>query len=353
MGEEEIARVARAIAGEHLSQGAVTAEFEVALRGALGVPFVIMTPSGSAALLMAMMAIGVGPGDEVIVPNYTWIATAHGASLLGATVVLADTLPERPLLDIAEVVRLVTPRTKAVVAVHLNGRAVDMKKLNQLAVERGIRVVEDACQALFSRNGDGYLGTQSDIGCFSLGVTKLITTGQGGFVVTGDEKLFARLQAVRMHGVVRDADGVETYAIPGFNFKYTDIQAAIGLEQLSRAEERQRAVRAIHRRYAPALAELDYLRHVPVDVDGGELPIWVEVTTPHREELKKFLAARNIETNRTHPPLDRAPHLGGAGDYPNSSRFGREGLIVPCGPTQPLENVDKVLVALKEFRPTV
>ena len=351
VGEEEIAGVIRALAGEHLSQGVITAEFEAALRHELGVSFVMMTPSGSAALLMAMLAIGVGPGDEVIVPNYTWIASAQGAFLLGAKVVLADTRPDRPVLDVDDVRKRITPRTKVVIPVHLNGRAVDMRALNELAAERGFRVVEDACQALFSRNADGPLGSQSDIGCFSLGVTKLITTGQGGFVATRSEEIFANLRAIKMHGVVTDAEDLETYLRPGFNFKYTDIQAAIGLKQLARAVERQTAVRAIHQRYAPALAALDYLEHVGVDVTGGELPLWIEVTTPHREDLKKFLASRHIETRRVHLPLDHAPHLGKPGVFPNSQRFSREGLILPCGPSQPLGNVDKVVATLGDFRP--
>tara|TARA_Y100000294_G_scaffold1459_2_gene1818 strand:+ start:439 stop:1545 length:1107 start_codon:yes stop_codon:yes gene_type:complete len=351
MGNEEIARVSEAISAEHLSQGPVTAKFESALSDVLGVPYVMSAPSGSAALFMAMLAIGVGPGDEVIVPNMTWIASAHGAALLGAKIVLADTVADRPVLDVTRVRDLITPKTKAVIPTHLNGRAVDMEALNRLADEHGFHVVEDACQALFSKNGNGYLGTQSDIGCFSLGVTKLITTGQGGFVATRSEETYRALQAIKMHGVVTDEDGRETYLRPGFNFKYADILAAIGLAQLDRVEERQEHVRAVHERYARVLERLDYLEHIGVDVDGGELPLWVEVTTPYREALRSYLAGNGIETQRVHLHLDLAAHLAEPGIYPNSHRFSREGLILPCGPSQPLENVDRVIGVLSDYRP--
>ena len=351
VGEAEVSSVSEALRNEHLSQGPLVAEFEEKISQALDVPYVVTTPSGSASLLMAMLAIGIGPGDEVIVPNITWIASAHGAALLGAKIVLADTLEDRPILDVGQIENLITENTKAVVPVHLNGRAADMAALKDLAAKHGFAIIEDACQALFSKNAEGCLGTGADIGCFSLGVTKLITTGQGGFVVTRNADTFEKLKAIKMHGVVTDDDGLETYQRPGFNFKFAGVLAAIGLEQLTYVEERKKQVRAIHDRYAPVLAELDTLRHIPVEVDAGELPLWVEIATPHREALRTFLAEKGIQTQRVHLSLDHAAHLDGAGQYPNSQKLSREGLILPCGPSQPLENVDRVIAALKEFQP--
>jgi len=351
VGEAEISSVADALRKEYLSQGPLVAEFEEKLSRALDVPYVVTTPSGSASLLMVMLAIGVGPGDEVIVPNITWIASAHGAALLGAKIILADTLEDRPILDVGQIENLITEKTKAVVPVHLNGRAADLASLKALAAEHGFAIIEDACQALFSKNREGYLGTQADIGCFSLGVTKLITTGQGGFVTTRNADIFEKLKTIKMHGVVTDDNGLETYQRPGFNFKFAGVLAAIGLEQLTYVDQRRKQVRVIHDRYAPALAELDYLRHIPVEVDAGELPLWVEIATPHREALKQFLAKKGLQTQRVHLSLDNAAHLGGAGQYPNSKKLSREGLILPCGPSQPLENIDRVIDALRNFRP--
>lgn len=347
------ARVAAAVADEHLSHGPIASELESRLATAFGTPYAVLAPSGSAALLMTMMALGIGPGDEVIVPNITWIATAHAASMLGATVVLADTRPDLPLLDVDAVAGLITPRTKAICPVHLNGRAVDMTTLNALARRHGIHVVEDACQAAFSRTPQGMLGTLGDAGCFSLGVTKLMTTGQGGVVVTRDPALYEALNVLRFHGVVADPLGRESYRRPGFNFKFSDILAALGIEQLDTVPTRIAHVTRIYERYAEALEALPYLRLLPVNRAGGEVPLWTEVEVPERESLMADLAKDGIQTRRTHPVLDAAAHLGNnPGPFPNAARQSREGLILPCGPAQKMESVEHTIAALRRWRPS-
>jgi dTDP-4-amino-4,6-dideoxygalactose transaminase len=178
------------------------------------------------ALTMSLLTLGIGPGDEVIVPNRTFMATAHAALILGAKVRLVDVLPDRPLLDVAQVEAAITPRTKAVLAVHLNGRAVDMPALKALAPRHNLKVVEDAAQAFLSKGSFGWLGAQSDFGCFSLGMTKLVSTGQGGFVVTRDESLYHRMRRVQCHGVVDTL--IDTYEMLGSNFKFNDVLASIG-----------------------------------------------------------------------------------------------------------------------------
>ena len=171
-GEEEIQRIGNSIRNEHVSMGAVTAEFENQLAAFLGVPHVVATTNGSTAILMALMAAGVGPGDEVIVPNRTWIASAHAPKLLGAQAVLVDVEQTRPIIDAAKIESAITSRTKAIIPVHLNGRSADMRRISLLAKKYGLFIIEDAAQALGSKNADGFLGTQSDIGCFSLSVAK-------------------------------------------------------------------------------------------------------------------------------------------------------------------------------------
>src|SRR5437773_288088 len=167
-GEEEIRLITEAIANEHISQGPVTADFERRVGETLGVPYVVATTSGSMAILMSLMAAGVGPGDEVIVPNRTWIATAHAPLLLGAKAVLIDVVKDGLVMDVGQLEQKITPRTKAIIPVHLNGRSVNMKEVNRIAGKRSIKVVEDAAQAFCSRNADGFLGIQSFAGCFSL-----------------------------------------------------------------------------------------------------------------------------------------------------------------------------------------
>ena len=187
-GEAEA--IVDAIQCEHISQGPIVAEFESKLAAYLGMPYVVTTTSGSTAILMSLLAAGVGQGDEVIVPNRTWIATAHAPYLLGATVKLVDVESDRPIINASLIEGIITERTKAIIPAHMCGRSADMGSINDIAQRYNLLVIEDAAQALGSRNADGYLGTQSDMGCFSLSVAKIISTGQGGFVTTRSEKIY-------------------------------------------------------------------------------------------------------------------------------------------------------------------
>ena len=348
-GEEEVSQIRAAILNEHVSQGPVTAEFEARFAEALEVPYAVATTSGSTALLLALMALGIGRDDEVIVPNRTFIATAHAALLLGAKAVPVDVLPDTPTMDVSQIRQKITSRTRAIMPVHLNGRAVEMEQVNEVAEEYGLGVVEDACQALFSRSTAGYLGTQSDMGCFSLGATKLISTGQGGIVVTRSPKMYEQLKLIRNHGV---ADTFRaSYEQMGFNFKFTDILASIGLVQLGRAPQRIEHTTAVYSKYAAAMGEygLPFLQLIPVKVAQGEVPLYVEVLCTKRQELRDFLDPQGISTRPFLPDIDLSPHLNSDGEYPNSRVFSERGLFLPCGPEQPLENIDRVLEVLRVY----
>lgn len=346
-GEAEAKKIAEAIAAERISQGPVVAEFERRLGEALQVPHVVATTSGSMALLMTMMAAGVGPGDEVIVPNRTWIATAHAPLLLGAKVVLVDVEPDRPIIDVAKIAEKITPKTKAILPVHLNGRAADMRAINRLASARGIAVIEDAAQALGGKTRDGFLGTQSLMGCFSLSVAKIIATGQGGFVVTRDEKIAAKLRSIRTHGVSDIINAIWTR--PGFNFRFTDILASIGLVQLDKLAARIERVNTIYRRYVAGLSGLPFLKIIPVDIAAGEVPLYVEVLCSERESLMEWLGREQIDTRPFYPDLDTAAYFENHGEFPHSRKFASGGLYLPSGPDQTLANVDRVIACLHSF----
>lgn len=346
-GEAEIRRVASAIEGEHISQGALTAEFEHELARILGVPHVVATTSGSMALLMALMATGIRAGDEVIVPNRTWIATAHAPYLLGAKPVFVDVEAGRPIIDAGRIEEHITPRTRAILPVHLNGRAADMAEIQRVAEKHGLTVIEDAAQAFMSRNAAGWLGTQSALGCFSLSVAKLIATGQGGFIAVRDQTLYDKLLALRTHGIASVIHPV--WEQPGFNFRFTDIQAAIGLAQLDQLDERIAAVQTIYRRYREGLRDHPAVRLIPVDTESGELPLYIEALCADRDALVAHLAREGVEVRPFYPNLDEAPYFQASGAFPNALRFARDGLFLPCGPAQPAENIERALAALDGF----
>ena len=196
-GEDEIDRIADSIKHEYISMGPVTSNFEEMLAQKLGVLYVLATSNGSSAMLMSLMAADIKPGDEVIVPNRSWIATAHAPLLLGAKIVLVDVEADRPIIDATKIEEKITKRTRAIMPVHLNGRSADMETVNRIAAAYGLKVIEDAAQAFCSRNRAGFLGTQSFSGCFSLSINKIISAGQGGFIVARDKNVYEKLKLMR------------------------------------------------------------------------------------------------------------------------------------------------------------
>jgi len=347
-GEEEIQHISESLRTECVSQGKVTEQFEQELSELLGVEHVVAVSSGTSALALALIALGIKPGDEVIVPNRTWIATAHAAHILGAKVVLVDVESERPIIDTSKIEEKLTSRTRAIIPVHMNGRSANMRKIKDIAKTHNLSVIEDAAQGLGSRNDDGLLGTQSDIGCFSLSVAKTISTGQGGFAITQNNEHAKRMRAIRTHGVANVND-VEKWMMPGFNFRFTDIQASIGLEQLRRLPERIEHLKALYSCYETGLKDSP-LQLIPVDLDKGEVPVYNEVLVDERSEWIKRLAKVGIESRAFYPDLNTAPYFEQESiNFPNSRKYGLHGVYLPSGPSQKLTSIKHCIDKIKEL----
>lgn len=344
-GEAEA--ITQAIMNENISQGPIVADFEKQLAAYLEVPYAVATCSGSMALLMSLWASGIGPGDEVIVPNRTWISTAHAALLLGAKVVLVDVEPNRPIIDASLIEGLITEKTKAIIPVHMNGRSADMRTINRIAAKHKLAVIEDAAQAIGARNEDGFLGTQSDMGCFSFSVAKIISTGQGGFIATKSESIYMKLIAMRTHGVGDIVNA--SWDKPGFNFRFTDILAAIGREQLKLLPARIEKVKKIYQIYFEGLKAVSILKLVPVDLEKGEVPIYIEALCESRQELISFLAKKGIQCRPYYPDLNHAAYFDDGRSFPNSVQYGSNAMYLPSGPDQPHENIYSVIDAIKQF----
>ena len=349
LGEEEIQAVAESIHGRHINQGPVCRELEKQLAERLDVPHVVLTTSGSAALLLAHLACGVGPGDEVIVPGLTYIATAHAARLLGARVRLADVRLDDGLIDPEQVERLITKKTKAIVAVHLNGQACDLRALRGIAAAHNVRVIEDAAQALCSSGREGRLGTTCDAGTFSMSIAKLITTGEGGFVAVRDEESAARLRKLRNQGVQAVADNV--FEEFGFNLRFNDLLAGVGLAQVARLREKIKAVKRVYRYYRNQLATLPYLFVLELDVrkKGGEVPLWTQVLCAQREKVIDLLAERGVQARPFHPCLNASPQLNCPEPLPVAEWYASVLMTLPSGPDQTKENLQRTVTALREI----
>lgn len=294
-GAEERDRVLEVLASNYLNDGDVTTEFERRMASALGARFGVATTSGTGAIFLALAAVGVGRDAEVIVPDITFIATANAVTLAGATPVFVDVSPDTLTIDPSAFERAITPRTRAVVPVHVSGRAAAIERILEIASARGIAVVEDAAEALRSRHHGRCLGTFGRAGCFSFSPNKTITTGQGGLVVTDDDALAVRLRELKDQGrPVRGTGGNDIHASIGFNFKLTNLQSAVGVAQAERLDRRVARLADVYRRYRRGLEGVDGIQLLPFDVDGGETPQWVDALADDRDRLVAELERQDI-----------------------------------------------------------
>lgn len=327
-----------------------TEKLEKLIAERLGVKYCFMTTSGSTALLVALMASGILPGDDVLVPDYTMIATANAVKLLAANPLLVDVDRETYTLNKETVHTLRTTATKAVIHVSLNNRSKDIVELAKYCKQNGLILIEDAAQSLGCKlNGKPY-GTFGDIGCFSLSTPKIITTGQGGFVVTNNDELANKILRIKNFG--RASGGVEQYDIFGLNFKFTDIQAVIGQAQLTKLDERVVRMREIYNKYAENLQNIPRIKILPPQSDEW-IPWFIEVLLDDRDALAYVLKQHNIGTRITYPCLhSTVPHLStdrNTNRFINSKEISEKGLFLPSHTLVTDDQIDYICSIIRIF----
>jgi len=298
--------------GEHCYDYIV--RFEEAFKAHLGVKYTIATSSCTGALHMGMHALGIRPGDEVIMADTNWIATAAPIVHLGATPVLVDILPDSWCLDPEQVEAAITPKTKAIVAVHLYGNLCDMDALLAIGERHGIPVIEDAAEAVGSVYHGKRAGSMGRFGAFSFHGTKTITTGEGGMFVTNDPDLYEQVLTLSNHGRARGQSKQFWPDMVGFKYKMSNIQAAIGCAQMQRIEILTRVKRGIFAK------DQDYLKDLPIRMNpepegctnGYWMPTFVvEDGIPfNRDELIGELKAKGVDARVFFWPLSSIPARG-------------------------------------------
>jgi len=286
--------------------------FENAFKEHLGVKYAIATSSCTGALHMGMAALGIGPGDEVIMADTNWIATAAPITYIGAKPVFVDILPDSWCLDPARVEAAITPRTKAIIAVHIYGNLCDMDRLLAIGEKHGIPLIEDAAEAIGSVFHGKRAGSMGKFGAFSLHGTKTITTGEGGMFVTNDADLFERMLTLSNHGRARGQAKQFWPDRVGFKYKMSNIQAAIGCAQMERIEELTQRKREIFANYREKLAKLPGVSMNPEPADtinGAWMPtvVFAAATGITREKLQAAFAAENVDARVFFWPLSGLP----------------------------------------------
>jgi dTDP-4-amino-4,6-dideoxygalactose transaminase len=343
VGAEEAAAVAEVLQSGQLTMGPKVSEFEDELARACGVEHAVAVSSGTAALHVALLALGIGEGDEVLVPAYTFPATANVVALAGARPVLVDVDPRTMNVDPARVYEAVTPRTRAVLAVHLFGRPLDWEEL-QNAVPPDVHLVEDAAGALGARWRGMPCGGLGELGCLSFHPRKIVTTGEGGAVTTHNSELAERVRRLRHHG-----SSVERFDVlqPGFNYRLSDILCAVGLIQLRRLEELLKARHALAKAYTERLADLV---ETP-SAERGDRHGWQAyvVRLSRRDEAMAALAAEGIQAQIGTYALHRLSAYRDQGPFPGAEACYERGLALPFHSRLTEEDLDRVTAVLARF----
>jgi dTDP-4-amino-4,6-dideoxygalactose transaminase len=370
IGEEEIAEVVDTLRSGWVTTGPKAKRFEEDFGAFLGDPSLhcLAVNSATAGLHLALEALGIGPGDEVITTTHTFTATAEVVRYLGADVVLVDIDPRTLCIDVAAVEAAITPRTRAVIPVHYAGLAADMQSLLALAQHRGLIVVEDAAHALPTTCGGALIGTlASDATVFSFYANKTITTGEGGMVVTRSHAMARRMKTMRLHGMSRDAFDRFTSTVPswyyeivapGFKYNLTDIAAALGLQQLKKARRFQQQRQYIAAHYDRALADLPLV--LPAHAPAGDMHSWhlyvvrlADGTKIDRDALIAHLHAAGIGCSVHYIPLHLQPYWRdryqlSAAHFPHSQHAYERLISLPMYSRMTEHDVQRVARALRE-----
>ncbi len=340
VGEEELAEVAAVLETGQLTMGPRVDEFERLVEDACRVKHAVAVSSGTAALHLAVLALGVGPGDEVIVPAYTFPATANVVALAGGKPVLVDVDPETMNLDAGAVARAVTKRTKAIVAVHLFGRPA---RLDELPSD--VAILEDAAGALGARRQGDPCGGLGLVGCLSFHPRKIVTTGEGGAVTTNDEELGDAVRRMRHHGI--EPHGDFEISAPGTNYRLADILCAVGIPQMRRLED----LLAARARVAAGYTErLEGIVQVP-RVDHGDRHGWQAyvVQLDRRDEAMAGLREQGIQCQIGTYALHRLAAYRDQGSFPGADRCYERALALPFHTRLTETELDRVAAALGPF----
>ncbi len=347
--EERIALDNYMKAGGWLTEFKQTQKFEQMVCDYTGAKHCFVVNNGTVSLTLATLACGIKAGDEVIVPNFTMIATPNSVRLFGAIPVFVDVEPETLCLDFKKMKEAITTKTKAVMLVSANGRypKVGVEAFVKLAKENNSVLIEDSAQALgsFFPNGK-HIGTMGDVGSFSFSAPKVISTGQGGAIITNDDDIAYKLKRLKDFG--RSGGGKDIHDTIGWNFKFTDLQAVIGIEQMKKLQWRVDRKKEILKQYKENLKDVMQVKFFDQDLENTT-PWFIDVFVEDREKLITFLKENNIGTRLMYPPVNKQKAYQVPGEHPVSNMVGKKGLWLPSASQLTNEEIDIICKKISIF----
>ncbi len=323
-----------------------TREFEELIAGFTGAKHCIVTNNGTISLTLALLAGGIKAGDEVLVPDITMIATSNSCKLFGANPVFVDVEPDTLCMDLDSASAALTPRTKALIYVSLHGRCGNMEEVKAFCERHRLFFLEDAAQSLGSYYKGSHLGRFGEVGSFSFSMPKIITTGQGGALITDNDDIARGIGRLKDFG--RSRGGIDIHDSIGYNFKFTDIQAIIGIEQMKKLSERVTRKREIYALYKNRLEGLRQVNMLPTDL-SQTTPWFVDIYVDNPDELAAWLKERGIGSRKIYPAIHTQAAYGASASCPNSEFAAGHGLWLPSSVQLEDKQIEAITERIIEF----
>jgi perosamine synthetase len=355
LGEEEKQELISVIDSGWFTEAGKTREFERMFASYVGRKYAVATNSGTIALCIAAQGLGLSNNDEVVVPDFTFVASPNSIILAGSKVRLVDINKKDLCLDLEKTKKLVSKKIKAIMPVDFNGRAPDLVELKEFAESSNIAIIEDSCHGIGSFHAGKHHGCYSDVGIFSFS-TKIITTGQGGMLVTDDKELYEKFKRIKDFG--RDTDKKHQMENPfdhtemGYNFKFTEFQAAVGIAQMKKLPERVEHNKKMFQTYLENLSDIPEIEFVDIDLKTS-VPWFSDILLPNekiRQELIEHLNKFGIQTRKFYPPIHKLPPYQNVdGDFEITNEISERGLWLPSSSFLTDEDINRVCKTIREF----
>ncbi len=351
LGQQEIENLTRTIEQNWITEGPYAKKFVEKLKQETNAKYIVLAPNGTLALFLSLLALNIKEGDEVIVPNFTFIASATSVAFTGAKPVFIDVELETGNIDVNRIEELITPNTKAIMPVHMYGHSCDLDPIITLAQKYHLKVIEDAAQGYGVFYKRKHVGTFSDAGTISFYADKTVTMGEGAVIMTNNEKLYKKLLLLRNQG--RPHSSTFEHPALGMNFRITDMQAAIGCTQLDKFDEIYKIKTENYLLYKELLQDVKEITFLQQPAYTNFVPFRANILVDRLDDLIQFMEDKGIQTRKLFFPLHRQPcfkYLGyKSEEFPNSNRLNQTGLSLPVHCLLKEENIAYICKTITSF----
>ena len=341
----------KVLKSNYINEGKLTRDFEKKISKLLKIKYVITCTSGTTAIFLALKSIGIKNNDEVLVPNLTFPGTVNAVSLAGAKPVLVDIDKKSLLMDLKDLKKKINSKSKAIIPVHISGRGSNINELLKISKSKKIPVIEDAAEAFMSKlNGKNY-GTFGIVGCFSFAPNKILTTGQGGLVVTNSNSIFKKLLKLKDQGRVgKKTGGDDNYDLIGYNFKFTNLQSALGISQLKNISWRISKLKKNYNYYSQHIKTNKNFKFMDFQIKDGEVPLWTDVYCEKRNRLFAYLKKNNIICRYFWQPINKmSPYKKNSKNFKNSREVSGKLMWLPSSLSLTEKDLKKVCNYTNKF----